>query len=203
MSSDKKTNLSSRLAKKAIGRIYTSIEETVVPRTEDFIFDLFSSVVNGFSNLVIGAFEGLIYRDEDYDYSSSRKDRNYGRSSYHDYYDRKRNSRKREPSVVRKKDNKRDRSDAEGYTLGLISCDNWDSIYYDNKRTADRLLKRIQADAVSFDGLTVAALYELLKKTGGEFTDTYYGWKNLDRARVQAVGPREYWLRLPDPVDID
>jgi hypothetical protein len=46
-------------------------------------------------------------------------------------------------------------------------------------------------------------LYELLKKTGGEFTDTYYGWKNLDRARVQAVGPREYWLRLPDPVDID
>ena len=203
MSRDKKTSLSGRLAKKALGRIYTSIEETVVPRTEDFIFDLFSSIVNGFSNLVIGAFEGLIYRDDDYDYISRNK--NYGRSSYHDYYDRNRSRRRKDSSVVRKKDKEKnkDRDESAGFTEGLISCKNWNEIYYDNRRSAQMLVDRIKTDVVAFNGLSVSVLYEYLKKTGGDFTDTYYGWKNLDHARVQAIGPREYWVRLPEPDEID
>jgi hypothetical protein len=193
----KRPSLKNKLFKKAIGRIYEDVEETVVPRTEDFIVDIFSSLVNGFASLLTGAFEKLIFHDDD-DYAPGRKDREkYWRRSYD--IDSRRG--RRSSSVRREKETKRSSEDTGKFTDGLISCRNWNEIYYDNRRSAERLVKQIRADAYDFNGISVNTLYEYLQKTGGDFTDTYYGWPDLSHARVQAVGGK-YWIRLPEPVNI-
>lgn len=201
----RKSTLRQRMTRKALGRVYETVEDTVVPRTEDFIFDIFSSIIGGLSNLVIGAFEGLVYREDDYDRRPRRgRDRRYGEREYYEYYERKRRRRRDGESSVQRKEKKRERDDdAEGFTEGLISCKNWNEIYYDNRRTPERLLRQLKKDAARYDGVRMEVLYEYLKKTGGDFTETYQGWKNLDQARVQPDGPRQYWLRLPEPVDLD
>lgn len=197
----KRPTLKEKLLKKALGRIYTDVEETVVPRTEDFIVDIFSSLVNGFASLMTGAFERLIFHEDD-DYAPRNRDRDrYWRRSYE--IDSRRKDRSGS-SVRRSKDRERKRApeDTGKFTDGLISCRNWDSIYYDNRRTPERLVEQLKSDARKFNSISVATLYEYLQKTGGEFSDTYYGWQNLDHARVQPDGPRRYWIRLPEPIDI-
>lgn len=188
-------SLKDKLLKKAFGRIYTDIEETVVPRTEDFVLDIFSSLVNGFASLVIGAFEKLIYHEEDdYDAPSRNRDK-YWRRSYD--IDSRRGRRRPE----NRKERKQASEDTGKFTDGLISCRNWNEIYYDNRRSAERLVKQIKSDAATFHGISVNTLYEYLQKTGGDFTDTYYGWPDLSHARVQAVNGK-YWIRLPEPINI-
>ena len=188
----KRASLSNKLAKKAFSRIYENIEDAVVPRTEDFIFDLFSSIITGFSNLVIGGFESLIYEEDSGRPSSGRR----GEHDYMRYYG---TGRHRSASGREKKE-KRQR--AGDYTDGLISCRNYNEIYYDNHPSADRLLRKIRRDAVEYDGISIENVYEILKKTGSDPTDGYYGWVKLDYARVQPVGPGKYWIKLPEPEEL-
>lgn len=194
-----KNSLRRQVTKKALGRIYEDIEDTVVPRTEDFIFDLFSSIISGLSNLVIGAFEGLVYRDES-GRSETPSGKRHGGPSYRDYYDRKKRRQNMSRSDHRRDD---DRRPASKFTDGLVSCRNYDEILYSNRETASRLVRQIKDDANAHNGITVSELYEYLQKTGGDFTDTYWGWRNLDSARVQAVGSGRYWVRLPEPEELN
>lgn len=188
------TSLTSRLAKKALNRVYNDIEETVVPRTEDFVFDIFSSIISGFSNLIIGAFEGLIYRDSDGPGSSRGSSR--GDHDYMKYY---RNGRRGNTARRGKEEKKEIYSE---FTDGLISCRNYNEIYYDNRQSAEKLLRRLKNDIGRYNDINVSTLYEYLRKTGGDFTDSYYGWNDLSGARVQPAGPRKYLVRLPEPEDL-
>lgn len=196
----KNSSLTSRLARKALGQVYKNIEDTVVPRTEDFIVDLFTSIVDGLSGLINGAFQSLIYQDDDREYRP--RGRRRGQHEYDEYYERKRRRNRNSPSVQRKE--KKDRfSDIEDFTDGLVSRKNWNEIVYDNRKVPERLLRRLQKDAAKYDGVRMETLYEYLKMTGGDYTETYLGWKNLDHARVVSDGPGRFWLRLPEPVDMD
>lgn len=194
----KRPSLKDKLLKKALGRVYTDIENTVVPRTEDFVIDIFSSIVNGFASLMIGAFEKLIYHEEDADDRPRSRDREkYWRRSYD--IDSRRG--RRSSSVKKEKEKKKAPEETGKFTDGLISCRNWNEIYYDNRRSAERLVNQIKMDAYDFNGISVNTLYEYLQKTGGDMSDTYFGWPSLDHARVQATEGK-YWIRLPEPIDI-
>lgn len=193
---NKDDKVSKYLFRKAMRSLFDEAERNVVPRTEDFIVDLFSSTLGGICDLVISSFKHLIYQDTSSDrLLDSPRRRKRGEHEYDDYYNRR--------SRGRDRDRERRRDDGPlDFTDGLVSCRSYEEIIYNKRDTAYAFLERLKKDLNVYKEVRVDTVYEYLKKTGGDMSDSYTGWKNLDRARIQAIGG-QYHVRLPEPIEFD
>lgn len=74
-------------------------------------------------------------------------------------------------------------------------------IVLESKGEADLVLDRLLDQIEQFGSVTVADLYDLVGITEN-FTDRYFGWKNLSTADVRRVRGGGYALVLPSPVSL-
>ena len=195
---NKDDKVSKYLFKKAMRSLFDEAERNVVPRTEDFIVDLFSSTLGGICDLVISSFKRLIYQDTSSDRLIEPSRRKRGEHKYMDYYDGRSRGRDR----IRERSRELRDEGPLDFTDGLVSCRNYEEIIYNKRDTPYAFLEQLKKDLKVYGEVRVNTLYEYLKKTGGDMSDTYTGWKNLDRARVQAIGG-QYHVRLPEPIEFD
>lgn len=89
---------------------------------------------------------------------------------------------------------------AQPITRGQNSMD-LGTIVLESKGEADLVLDRLLDRIDQFGSTTVADLYELVGVTEN-FTDRYFGWKNLSRAEVRRVRGGGYALVLPPPISL-
>lgn len=76
-----------------------------------------------------------------------------------------------------------------------------DLIFRDMPAARD-FLNALKANIAQYGKVSVSELYDALDKTGGlDISDSYYGWYNLDAARIIAV-QRGFRIDLPQPVQL-
>lgn len=97
-------------------------------------------------------------------------------------------------------DTDRNRRNQEDYAKERRDFD-VDNIVFSTREEADIVLTKLEDYMDQYDQVTVGYLYELLGESG-PYTLEYYGWRNLDRARIRHVA-NGYALDLPRPVRLE
>ena len=150
----------------------TFINEVLIPNTLDWLLDLGT---NFLSNIL----------QTPYDSSGRRSSRSFSRGykSYSDSYERIHGKRERRSEHV---------EDVRDY----------ESIYFDTRQDAERILSKLQSDIHKYGTVTIRDLFSYcgLKSS---WTDAKYGWTNLDKARAFRERDGKYYLELPEPFPID
>lgn len=174
--------------KKPKGVIETIIDDVVVPNISDirttFVNEiLIPNTLDWLLDLGTNFLSNILqtpYDSSGRGYSrSSRRYKNYG-----DSYDRIHGKRERRSERV---DDVRD----------------YESIYFDTRQDAERILSRMQADIRKYDG--TVTIQDLNSYCGlkSSWTDAKYGWTNLDKARTYRGRDGKYYIELPEPFPID
>ena len=151
------------------------IKHVIIPGIKDLFYDIFVSGV-----------ERTLYGDSTR--SVSTRIKNAGGSLVRNY------------SAV--SDTRRRVADAQEDVSSKFS---YKDIIMRDRASAQALLDIMQEAIKTYNNVSIAELYDAIgdeeAKESMEYTDNYWGWTNLDSARIQRVA-KGYWLILPKPVSL-
>lgn len=150
--------------------------DVFIPAVKDTIADL---VKKGIDALLFGGAHSP---------KNIRRDRNYSRASYSDYYDRNRREYDRDERRRPRKPNRR-------------AVHDFDDIVFSDRYDAENVLQSLVDITMDYGMVSVADFYELSGEEP-QYTDNKYGWGELRDAKVVRVRDG-YVLDLPKPEPID
>ncbi len=159
------------------------IQDVVIPTIRDFLADIF---IGGIERTLYGG-SGVRRHSRSSQtpssYSSSLVRPDPVREPYYNMYGT--NKAVQKPQLATK-----------------VSRFDFSDVVMRDRASAQDLLDILRLAIAEQGYVTVGELYDALDKVDDlDFTDNYYGWRDLSGARIKRVFSG-YWLDLPDPVQI-
>lgn len=168
--------------KSEMSKIASNIIAEEAKSIKDYaIYDvIIPALKDGISQLVKGCIDMMFYGEiRSTSHSRHRSGLNATRVSYRDYYEERRDPRRR--SSFRQ---------------------SYDDIEFDTRDDAEEVLDRMDELIEQYGIVTVGDLFDLAGVTGNGYTDQNYGWTSVSSATIERDRHGGYFIRMSRPSPI-